>query len=177
MFKWATFLLFLLGLIMTACTSGKPEDMFKTQDDQIPSSTPVQTEPPDSSLPVEPTPTTVDPQINVKTDGELYKQAESIIVTIENNSANPIHFMENCSLNMCLESGEDWICEERECDGPMIILEPGSRLEILQEAHSIDPGATTGVRSRFKLGYQILSEDPFYFAHSNEFTVQSAGMD
>jgi len=58
----------------------------------------------------------------------------------------------------------------------MTVLEPGSHLEILQEAKSIVLAATTDIRSRYKLDYQIVSEDPFYFAHSNEFIVQSAGM-
>jgi hypothetical protein len=172
----AIFLLFLLGLTLVACASGEPREMFKTPDDLSSTSGPVQTEPPASSSLDESTPTTDGPQIHVKTDSEIYKEGESIIVTIENNSPNPIHFIENCSLNMCFESGEDWICVERECDGPMIILEPGNRREILQEAQPINPGATIEARSRYKLGYQILSEDPFYFAPSDEFSVQSVGM-
>ena len=86
-----------------------------------------------------------------------------------------IHFVENCSLNICFESGANWICEERECDGPMIVIEPGSRLEILLEAMSIVP-SVADTKSRYKLDYQTVSENPFYFAHSNEFTVQSSGM-
>ena len=57
----------------------------------------------------------------------------------------------------------------------MTILKPGSQLEILQEARSIDLPASTDIRSCYKLDYQIVTEDPFYFAHSNEFVIQSGG--
>lgn len=177
MIKQIPFLLLLVGLTMVACAGGERSKILLTPDANPPSTMAIQEEPPASESRTESTPSTiVAPQINVKTDSELYKQGESIIVTIENNSANPIQFIENCSLNLCFESGENWICEERECDGPVTVLEPGTQLDIMQEAKSISLAAATDIRSRYKLDYQVISEDPFYFGHSNEFTVQSSGM-
>ena len=177
MTNWATFLLLLIGLILVACVGDERSKILLTPDGYTPSSVALQGEPASSNSLADSTPTTiVAPQIIVNTDRGQYKQGESIVVKIENNSPNPIHFLEVCSLHLCFESGEDWICEERECDGPMTVLEPSSHLKILQEVRSIDLSAATDIRSRYKLDYQIVSEDPFYFAHSNEFIVQSAGM-
>jgi hypothetical protein len=173
----ATLLHLLVGLILVACVGDERGKMLLTPDDNPPSTVAVQGELTALNSLIEPTPTAIDaPQIFVKTDSGLYKQGESIVVTIENNMSKPIHFLEICSLHLCFESGEDWICEERECDASMTILEPDSQLEILQEARSIDLPASTDIRSRYKLDYQIVSEDPFYFAHSNEFAIQSGGM-
>ncbi len=177
MTKWATFLLLIVGLILVDCVGDERSKILLTPDDNPPSSVAVQGETTASNSLVEPTPIAIDaPQIIVKTDSGLYKQGETIVVAIENNISNPIHFLEICSLHLCFESGEEWICVERECDGPMTILKPGSQLEILQEARSIDLPASTDIRSRYKLDYQIVTEDPFFFAHSNEFVIQSGGM-
>lgn len=178
MIRWVAFLsFFLIGLMLVACVSGENSEVLLTPDNTLPPSTTVQRESPASISQVESAPaTSVAAQIEVKTDSELYREGESIIITIGNNSPNPVIFTENCSLNLCFESGEDWICLERECDGPRAIIEPGSQLEILQEAQSMDPPAKADARSRYKLDYQLVSEEPYFFAHSNEFTVQGGGL-
>jgi hypothetical protein len=80
--------------------------------------------------------------------------------------------MDLCSLHLCQKSGEEWICEEKECDASIIVLESGSRLEIGMDARSIVLAKHLAEMSlRYKLDYQIVSEDPLYFAYSNEFTI------
>ncbi len=175
--RWTTFLLLMVGLALVACTGGEQGKTIPIPGGNLPSSIAIHGEPPASISPAELTASTnFAPQINIKTDRGRYKEGESIIVTIENNASNPIHFGEICSLNLCFEKGEDWICEERECDGPTTALDPGSRLEILQEAKSIDLARESEIRSRYKLDYQIISEDPFYFARSIVFAIQSGGI-
>jgi hypothetical protein len=177
MIKCTTFLILLVGLTLVACVSGERSETLLTPNDSPPSSVAVQGETPALNSLAESTPTNiVAPQIIVETDRGQYRQGESVVVTVENNSNNPIQILAICSLNLCVESGKDWICEERECDGPLTVLEPGSHLEVLQEAKSIGLAAASDTTSRYKLDYQIVSEDPFYFAHSNEFAVQSEGM-
>ena len=177
MIKRFACLILLVGLTLVACASNKDSNSLLTLDTTEQATVAFQGEPPVSNLLADPTPTTfVAPDISIRTDNDLYKQGESIVVLIENNSSETIHFMDNCSLNMCFKSGANWICEERECDGPMIVNEPGSHLEILLEAKSIVLSAAADGSYRYKLDYQIVSEKPFYFAHSNEFTIQGAGV-
>lgn len=177
MIKRATSLILVTGLTLIACVGVEQSEMPLNPDTNSSSNIVVQEESPDTnSLAESPPSSTVVPQVIVKTDSKSYRQGESLVVTIENNSSDPIQFTEICSLHLCIESGKDWICEERECDGSTIVIEPESRLEILQEAMLIVPKAKTDVSSRYKLDYQIVSEDPYYFAHSNEFTVRSEGL-
>jgi hypothetical protein len=108
----------------------------------------------------------------------VYRIGESIVVTIENDSPGPIQFMEVCSPHLCQKSGEDWICEEKECDSSVTVLESGSQLGLYMEATSLVLAKHLADTSlRYKLDYQIVSEDPLHFAHSNEFTVIDEGPD
>jgi len=77
-------------------------------------------------------------------------------------------------LNICFESGEEWICVERECAGPPVSLEPGAQMELAQEARSFDLEGAGETRSRYKLAYQFAGEEAYYFAYSNEFSVQKS---
>jgi hypothetical protein len=173
MIKWLSSLILLTGLLMVACASGNQGELpltpdrsrrFPVTDEVVPTAS--------ISIP-EPTSSPIDaPQVDIKTDKDLYRQAESLLISIENNSSNPIQFTEFCSLHLCIQSGDDWICEEHECDGPMIRLEPGSRYELLEEARSLLPGNKSEQISRYKLDYQIISEDPYYFGYSNDFSIQ-----
>ena len=58
----------------------------------------------------------------------------------------------------------------------MTVLEPGSHLGLLQEAKSIHPATAADSATQYKLDYQFVSEETYYFAYSDEFTVQGAGM-
>jgi len=173
MIKLVTFLILLAGLMLVACVGAVPGNTRSTPNASRTSNAMILKEPTASASKLT---TIIAPRINIKTDRDHYQQGESIVIKIENNSASPIQFMGYCSLNQCYESGADWICEERECDGPMTVLESKSHLELLSEAKAIDLNSTAETNSKYKLDYQILSEDPFYFAHSNEFTVQSTGI-
>jgi hypothetical protein len=117
------------------------------------------------------------PHVNVRTDKKEYRAGESIFVAIENNSTNLIQYMGLCSLHLCQKAGEDWICVEQECDSPPIELKPGSQMDLVMEARAIVQGECRAERcSRYKLDFQVVSEDAIYFSHSEGFTVQSTGL-
>jgi hypothetical protein len=172
MIKWATSLILLTGLLMVACASGNQGDLPLTPDRSRPSPVTDEVVPTASTSVPELTSAPADaPQVDVKTDKDLYRQGENLLISIENNSSSPIQFIEFCSTHLCIQSGGEWICEEHECDGPMIRLEPGSRHEFLEKARSLLPDNNAEQISRYKLDYQIISEDPYYFAYSNEFSI------
>jgi hypothetical protein len=172
MVKWVTSLILLIGLIMVACASGNQVDLPRTPDRPPPSPVIDEVGPPTLTSIPGPTSSIADaPQVVIKTDKDLYRQGESLLISIENHSSSPLQFIEFCSLHLCIQAGGDWICEEHECDGPMIRLESGSKLEFLEEARSLLPDNNAELISRYKLDYQLVSEDPYYFAYSNEFSI------
>ncbi len=176
MIRWTNYPILMVALALFACTSSERRYVPLAQDENSQLSDVVQGEPTASDLPKQSTSITgVAPKIIVRTDRDLYRQGESMLVTIENNSAKPIHFLEICSMHLCLNSGEEWICEERECDGSMTVLESRGDVTMLQEAKSLIIAADTDSSLRYKLDYQVVAEDPFYFAHSNAFTILNTG--
>ncbi len=166
MVRWAVFLFLFAGLASVACTGDNGSGLPLMRGDNGPATVEGQDEPPS---------TAVVPPIRVETDRSTYVDGESIIVTIANNSAQPMRFVKGCSLNLCYESGGDWICAERECEGSMTVVEPYNRLDIVKEAQSFDASRATDVRSRYKLDYYIGPERTYSFTHSNPFTVESSG--
>lgn len=161
MTRHAILLILLGGLALAACGTAAP--------------TAARSEPP-SAPPQAPTPLPGSgaPLVNVTTDKHAYRVGESIVVTIHNASTTPIQFIENCSLNLCQQSGTDWICEERECDGPPVTVQAGDQLGLVLPARSatLTPGMPES-SMRFKLDHQIVAQDPYYFAPSNEFAITS----
>jgi len=117
------------------------------------------------------------PQAHVVTDEEAYREGESIVVTIENRSTVSIQFTVPCGLHLCRRLEEDWICVEQECDGPPTVVEAGQEVALLQEARPLGPERQAGEQAyRYKLDYQAAGEPPFFFAHSNAFTIESGGL-
>ena len=168
-----TALIFLTASILVACASSDGGDQIPTSDIWLPSPVTGQIEITPSVTAVETvSDIRTDPQVDIKTDRELYKQGESILVSIENNSSSPIQFIKFCALHLCINYGGEWICEEHECDSQMMFLDPGSKLEFLEEARSLVPSDTPETNYRYKLEYQIISEDPYYFGYSNEFLIE-----
>jgi predicted small lipoprotein YifL len=163
----AVFLALVIGLALVACGGSAPGDLPPDPNGGPASVDTTQEEPPA---------TDEASQINITTDKEAYRAGESIIVTIDNNSTGPIQYMDLCSLHLCQRSGEEWICEEKECDASMTVLESGSRLEIGMDAGSIILAKHLAETIlRYRLDYQIVSEGPLYFADSNEFIVKEPG--
>ena len=169
----STALFFLTAFILVACASSDGGDQSPTPDIWLPSPVTGQIEiTPSVTAVVTTSDIRTDPQVDIKTDRELYNQGESILVSIENISSNPIQFIEFCALHLCIKYGGEWICEEHECDSQMMFLDPGSKLEFLEEARSLVPENASESKSRYKLDYQIVSEDPYYFGYSNEFIIE-----
>jgi len=168
----------LTGLALAACVERAPADLSPSADDMPASADPAQEEPPAAGPPDAPPPGDATRQVTLRTDKEVYRAGESIVVTIDNNSTAPVQFVEVCALHLCQQSGEDWICEEKECDGPATVLDSGDQLGILMEAMPLFPaGQSAEPGWRYKLDYRIVSEDPYYFAHSNPFAVAGQGPD
>ncbi len=174
MTKLVTALILLSVLTLAACVSGDRSDRPPSSDILEPAQATAQPEITPTITPEESSfVTRTDPQIVIRTDRESYKEGESILVTVENNSITPIQFIKFCALRFCINYGDEWICEETECDGPIVLLDSGSKLEFQEEARSLPPDGLPETNSRYKFEYQIISEDPYYFAFSNEFLVQN----
>jgi len=164
MVRWAVFLFLFAGVAAAGCASGDGS--------QLPPGPPAidgKGGPDGGEAPAEASP------IKVHTDRDAYRDGESIVVTIENDSSSAARFVLGCGLNLCYQSGEEWICAERECEGPMTVLEPGDYLDTLKEAQFFEPPAGGDVRSRYRLDYYIGPERMFSFTNSNAFTVQRGG--
>lgn len=113
-------------------------------------------------------------EVVVRTNRGSYVRGESSVVSIENRSADAIQFEAVCSLALCQQSGADWICEEKECEGQVTVLEPGEWLDRVMDTASL---GMSGDVLRYKLIYQRVSEDAYSFAHSEPFTVAGNGPD
>lgn len=177
MIRLAFFYILLLSMALAACYGGEQSDLSPTWVGQSPSSARAEGSTPAPEPQAEATPTTpVAPLVRVETDRHLYKEGESIIITVKNNSTEGIRFLALCSLHLCVRSGQDWICVERECDGQMTIIDPGDTLELLGEATSIAMNLEGEVTYRYKLDYQIIFEEPYQFSQSNEFVIEADGV-
>ena len=166
MVRWAVFLFLVAGLTAAGCTGDNGSGLPPMPGDDVPATVEGKEEPPG---------TAVVPEIMVETDRDSYVDGESVLVTIANDSAQPIRFVDGCSLNLCYESDGDWICAERECEGPMTAVEPGSFVDIVKEAQASDPSEAADLTSRYKLDYYSAPDIAFHFTHSNVFTVASGG--
>jgi hypothetical protein len=154
----AATLILLAALALAACGWRVPADLRPTPDKQGPSA--------------EPSP------VVIKTDRDVYRAGETIIGTIENNTTNAIRFMAVCSPQLCQKSGEDWVCVERECDGQVTVLEPRNRAAFILQARRLVLDRTrTDASLRYKLDYQVVSEEPYFFAYSDEFTLSAERTD
>ena len=100
MTRWTNYLVLMVALALVACNSSERRYVPLAHDENSQLSDVVQGEPTASDLPGQSTSiTSVAPKIIIRTDRDLYRQGESILVTIENNSAKPIHFLEICSMH------------------------------------------------------------------------------
>ncbi len=152
-------------LLLTACAQRAPSSQPGMATDALQGGLPVGVPPIDSS------------QAHVITDEEAYREGESIVVTIENRSTGPIQFTLPCGLHLCRRLEGEWVCVEQECDGPSTVLAPGQELALLEEARPLGPERRAGEQAyRYKLDYQAGGEPPFFFAHSNAFTIESGGL-
>lgn len=160
----------LLGaLLAVACAQRAPSDR---------PAMPVSSDPtPDVSLSNVPALPADAPRVSVETDREAYHEGESLFVTIGNHSSRPVQFALPCGLHLCRQMGDDWVCVEQECDGPPTVLDPGQELALSQEARPLGRERQAGEQAyRYKLDYQAAGEPPFFFAHSNAFTIESGSL-
>jgi hypothetical protein len=112
---------------------------------------------------LEPTP---DQQVSLKADREVYRLEDQIAVTLANHSDKAIHYDQGCSPQLCQYVRDEWICEERECNGPMSVLTSGDSAVLEGNARGV-----AGVRSKLKLEYWLAPGGPLHVAYSNEFTI------
>ncbi len=176
--RLVTALILLSVLTLAACVSGDRSDRPPSSDILEPAQATARPEITPTITPEESSfATRTEPDIVIRTNRESYEEGDSILVTVVNNSTTPIQFIRFCALRICIKYGDEWICEETECDGPIVLLDSASKLEFMEEARSLTPDDALETNSRYKLEYQIISEDPYYFAFSNEFLVQNEGAD
>ncbi len=168
----AYLLILLIGLSLISCVAGKLSKRVQTRAVDLAPVRQVQ-----ETSAVSPFPASGTPPVNVETDRTWYREGETIIVTISNNSTSRIHFLPLCSLHLCASTGADWICVERECDGPLTPLDPGEKMGVLREATALGVETVSDATSGYKLDYQVVEKDPYYFAYSNDFIVQRGRLD
>lgn len=105
--------------------------------------------------------------VTLFTGKQVYVAGEDINIIIENNLNSPLRYYGFCSLHLCQYLRDEWFCEMKDCDSPVIVLESGSSTEIMTQANYL---VETGLKYRFE--YQTISEDTLYTIFSNEFTIQ-----
>lgn len=114
--------------------------------------------------------TSGDHQVTIRTDKEVYGAGEDVLLTIENGLDSPIVYYSGCSIHLCQQVEDDWLCEMKECHAETIELEAGSSVVM------VFPGRVIGTRLKYRLEYST-SEGNLYTLDSNEFTIgQASGL-
>jgi hypothetical protein len=106
-------------------------------------------------------------RVTVKTDKQEYVVGEDIEIVIINNLNNPIRYNGFCSMHLCQQIGEEWICEMKECYHETVVIESGTSVETITQVNTL-----AATRYKFRFEYQTMTGNTLYTIHSNDFTVR-----
>ena len=102
--------------------------------------------------------------VSLRTDRQLYRAGDKVLLTIENHLDDAISYLGGCSIYLCQRDENDWVCELKECHDETVAL--GSRRSVVM----VFPGSSSGIRLKYRLDYATSEGDPCT-AESNEFSV------
>ena len=103
-------------------------------------------------------------RVSIKTDRQLYRAGDEILLTIENRMDSPITYLGGCSIHLCQRAEDDWLCEMKECHDETVEL--GARRSVVR----VFPGNRSATRLRYRLDYATSKGDPCT-VESNEFSA------
>jgi hypothetical protein len=109
--------------------------------------------------------------VTLSTDKGTYAEGEDVLLRIENGLDRPIYYLDRCSIHLCQQVEDDWVCEMKECFAETIAMKAGGYGEL------VFPGSLTGTTLKYRLDYATTEEDGTHIAgsvDSNEFTIGSA---
>jgi len=108
------------------------------------------------------------PKVSVNINQTIFTEDQTVVLTINNQSGEPIVYRSGCSLDVCRYSLNDkeWRCEGKKCYGAKLTLQSG---QSIQMKPYINRGGAKSFKCRFK--YQGQEDKIERVAFSDQFTV------
>ncbi|MBZ0166926.1 MAG: hypothetical protein K8I00_08970, partial [Candidatus Omnitrophica bacterium] len=106
----------------------------------------------------------------VQTDKPQYTTGDEVVITIRNELTEPIYYLGMCALSDCLLEGDEWRCEQSNCDAPQEVMLAGEE----KIFHIQVVGLIVGdMKYRFEYTTAIMERNSQ--ALSNDFFIISTG--